>query len=179
MLDLLWLRRDRNEKNRNRTIKTDNNKLDWRKCPNPALSSQANTCGSNDVSMLLHCLRRRPTFKQHWVEVWCPKTPHSGVYELSLTPHNKHATLYCTDIPRSHQTRELAQCCFNVGPTSKTLGQHWNSIVSMSDGRLDYMRIALLFSFHNNTSVFYNRYYRGTWLHCVSLRCLVNWSSWI
>ena len=38
--------------------------------------------------------------------------------------------LYGMEIPSKHET--LTQCCFDVGPTSKTVGQHQSNIGSMS-----------------------------------------------
>ena len=42
-----------------------------------------------------------------------------------------HVLLVIVPGNRTQQTRALIQCCFNVGPASKTVGRHWNKIDQM------------------------------------------------
>ena len=49
---------------------------------------------------------------------------------MPLEGREKVASPPATDCCRS-QTLTLSRCCFNVVPTSKTAGQHYNNIMSM------------------------------------------------
>ena len=70
-----------------------------------------------------------------------PGNPHRGCLKFvfadpcmlcdlaGVQPHPSHR--YCTYWPPGKHGA-FTQCCFNVGPASKTVAQHWNSIGWMS-----------------------------------------------